>query len=54
MDIWSIFQPFGTFYGHLVQIVVIWYIFPRIGMFYHEKSGEPDAQNSILLPGSSI
>jgi hypothetical protein len=44
----------GVFYGHLVNFavlwcicghfeyfVVIWYTFPRFGMFYHEKSGNP-------------
>jgi hypothetical protein len=27
MVIWSIFRPFGIFYGTLVYFVVIWYIF---------------------------
>jgi hypothetical protein len=29
------------FYGHLVYFVVIWYIFPRFGILYQEKSGNP-------------
>jgi hypothetical protein len=28
MDTWSILRSFVIFYGHLVQFVVIWYIFP--------------------------
>jgi hypothetical protein len=27
------------FYSHLVYFVVIWYIFPRLGILYLEKSG---------------
>jgi hypothetical protein len=41
MDIWSILLPFGILYGHLVYFVVIWYAFPRFGMLYQEKSGNP-------------
>jgi hypothetical protein len=40
-DIWSISQPFCLSYGNLVTLVVIWYIFPRFGMLYQEKSGNP-------------
>jgi hypothetical protein len=29
------------FHGHLVYFVVIWYIFPRFGILYREKSGNP-------------
>jgi hypothetical protein len=28
MDTWSILRSFDIFYGHLVQFVEIWYIFP--------------------------
>jgi hypothetical protein len=31
--------PFGIFCEHLVYFVVIWYIFPRVGILYQEKSG---------------
>jgi hypothetical protein len=41
MVIWSILRPFGIFCGHLVYFIVIWYIFPRFGMLYQEKSGNP-------------
>jgi hypothetical protein len=41
MDIRPILQAFDMFYGHLVYFVVIWYIFPRFGMLYQEKSGNP-------------
>jgi hypothetical protein len=36
-----ILWPFGTFCGHLVYFVVIWYILLRFGMLYREKSGIP-------------
>jgi hypothetical protein len=42
MAIWYIILPIGKFYGHLVYFVVIWYLFPRFGMLYPEKSGNPD------------
>jgi hypothetical protein len=41
MTIWSILLPLEIFYGHLVYFVVIWYIFPRFGILYQEKSGNP-------------
>jgi hypothetical protein len=41
MTIWSVLLPKVTFYVHLVHFVVIWYIFPRFGMLYREKSGNP-------------
>jgi hypothetical protein len=31
-----------VFYRHLVHFVVIWHIFPRFGMLYREKSGNPE------------
>jgi hypothetical protein len=34
-------EPVGIFYGNLVLYVVIWFIFPRFGMLYKEKSGIP-------------
>jgi hypothetical protein len=40
MDIWSILQPFGTFYGNLVY-------YSRFGMLYHEKSGKPGFYKSF-------
>jgi hypothetical protein len=41
MTIWSILRPLEIFYCHLVYCVVIWYIFPRFGILYEEKSGNP-------------
>jgi hypothetical protein len=38
MDIWSILQPFGIFYGHLVNIVVIWYVFPVLVCSRYQKN----------------
>jgi hypothetical protein len=32
--IWSIFRPFGLFFGHLVYFTAIWYIFGHFGIFY--------------------
>jgi hypothetical protein len=41
---WNILSPFGIFLGHLVYFVGIWYSFPRFGMFYEEKSGNPEEE----------
>jgi hypothetical protein len=41
MTIWSILRPLEIFYGHVVYFVVIWYIFPRFGIFDWGKSGNP-------------
>jgi hypothetical protein len=45
---WYILWPFSLLYGYfvyavviMVYFVVIWSIFPRFGMFYREKSGNP-------------
>jgi hypothetical protein len=52
---WYIMWPFGLhyghFYGYLVYFVAIWYIFPRFGVLYQEKSGNPDLQlfQSVVL-----
>jgi hypothetical protein len=35
---------FGTFYSQFGNLVVIWYIFPRFGILYQEKSGSPDPE----------
>jgi hypothetical protein len=41
METWSFLRSFVIFYGHLVQFVVIWHIFPHFGILYQEKSGNP-------------
>jgi hypothetical protein len=41
MTIWFILLLLEIFYGHLVYLVVIWYIFHRFGILYQEKSGNP-------------
>jgi hypothetical protein len=41
MDTWSILRSSVIFNGHSEQFVVIWYIFPRFGILYQEKSGNP-------------
>jgi hypothetical protein len=45
IDVWSILQPIGILYLHLVYFMVIWHIFSRFGMLYLEKSGNPDSGN---------
>jgi hypothetical protein len=48
LTIWSILLPLENFYGHLVYFVVVWYIFPRFGILYQEKSGNPDFRASVF------
>jgi hypothetical protein len=41
---WSgchILWPFGLFYGHLVYLMVIWYIFPRFGVLSQRQIWQP-------------
>jgi hypothetical protein len=38
-DVAIFYDHFGLFYGHWKYFMVIWYIFPRFGMLYQEKSG---------------
>jgi hypothetical protein len=38
-----ILRPFGIFYGHLVYLVAIWYIFSCFVMLYQETSGNLDS-----------
>jgi hypothetical protein len=45
----SILRPNVVFYGHLLHLVVIWYIFSRFGMLYREKSGSPAWFPSALI-----
>jgi hypothetical protein len=60
--------PFGLFYGHLLNFVAIWYIawligivyghlvyFPRFGMLYKKKSGNPfsNGSNSYRVTNSN-
>jgi hypothetical protein len=42
MDTWSILGSFVVFYGHLEYVALIWYILPRFGILYEEKSGNPE------------
>jgi hypothetical protein len=39
-------RPLEIFYDHLVYFMVIRYIFPRFGISYQEKSGNPGPQCS--------
>jgi hypothetical protein len=47
---WYILWLFGIFNGHLLQFVVIWYIFPRFGILYQEKSGNPGLMKPAQRP----
>jgi hypothetical protein len=38
------FADICLIYVHLVYSLVIWYIFPRFGKYYREKSGNPDGR----------
>jgi hypothetical protein len=42
-------EEVGIFCGHLVNFMVIWDIFPRFGMLYQEKSGNPDVKVTLYL-----
>jgi hypothetical protein len=44
MTIWNIFRSFGIIYGPLVQLAVIWHIFPDLVCLDPEKSGNPASQ----------
>jgi hypothetical protein len=48
------FRPFNIFYGHLVYFGLIWYIFPRFGILYQEKSGNPDLHSAITASKFSL
>jgi hypothetical protein len=48
LTIWSILRPLEIFYGHLVYIVVIWYILPRFGILDQEKSGNPACEAKTI------
>jgi hypothetical protein len=41
MTIWSILRPLEIFYGHLVYLGVIWFIFSHFCILDQEKSGNP-------------
>jgi hypothetical protein len=49
-------ENFGIFYDHLVYFVVIWYISPRFGILYQEKSGNPGRRvsTSFLIPVKDV
>jgi hypothetical protein len=53
MTIWSILRPLEIFYGHLVYFVLIWYNFPRFGIFDQEKSGNPDRAFHLNMTGEA-
>jgi hypothetical protein len=41
LSIWNILQTLGIFYDHLVDFMLIWYIFSGFGIMYREKTGNP-------------
>jgi hypothetical protein len=54
MTIWCILVLLEIFNGHLVYFVVIWYIFPRFGILYQEKSGNPDFKSSYFVHTADV
>jgi hypothetical protein len=51
MAIWSILRHFFYFiHDILVYVMVIWYIFPRFGLLYQEKSGNPASDSRQCFP----
>jgi hypothetical protein len=54
MTIWSILRPLEIFYGHLVNFMVIWYIFLHFGILDQEKSGNPDRLRSRIWQLSCV
>jgi hypothetical protein len=48
MTIWPVLLLLEIFYGRLVYFVVIWYIYPRFGILYLEKSGNPDVRHENI------
>jgi hypothetical protein len=59
---WNILRTFGLFYGHFIYCSDIWYlyfvakcyIFPRLGILYQEKSGNPDLKPIYDLLALSV
>jgi hypothetical protein len=47
MATWNILRQFGIFYSHLIYFIAVWYIFTRLDMLYHEKSGNPDSNDFL-------
>jgi hypothetical protein len=41
MAICNILRTFGKFYDHLVNFLLIWYIYYGFGITYQQKSGNP-------------
>jgi hypothetical protein len=54
MTIWNILLPFGIIYGRLVKFVVIWYIFPRFGMFGQRNIWQPCMRPKHCVAQSKI
>jgi hypothetical protein len=52
LPIYSVDSEYFTTMGYIKWAWVIWYIFPRLGKLYQEKSGNPglrrQASNPIL------
>jgi hypothetical protein len=44
----NILQQFRTFFGQLVYLVLIWYIFPVFGLLHHgNPASGPDLKDMI-------
>jgi hypothetical protein len=51
-DVRTLLRPFDGHYGHWVYFVVIWYIFPRVGILHQEKSGNPAEEERRCRPNN--
>jgi hypothetical protein len=53
MVVWNILRPFGVFYDHFGNLMVIWCVFLCFGTLYQEKSGNSAKKlscNRFLVP----
>jgi hypothetical protein len=48
MGIWNILRPFGIFYGHFGNLVVLWYIFLCFGILYQGIFGNPGHEEGVV------
>jgi hypothetical protein len=53
MTVWNIFTAIRYLLWPFRNVVVIWYIFPRFGIFREEKSGNPGVATKKVVRRSS-
>jgi hypothetical protein len=49
MEIWSILQPFGIFYGHWICFVDLWYVVPKQNLANLSLSCPPPIDGSEFM-----